>query len=208
MDRTAFWPWLFVVGMPLSLPAMFSLTWMALAPIRRRAALRDPRVVMALVDGNTVCWMMLAAWRLWVEGRQHVLDWKGWVEGLAFLGGVVGLLLLRALGNRFFPNIRMYEIPSTPGFAILTVVLGGGEELIWRGYVFTAFGGSWQGLVFSSIGFALYHLPSSPQHALYALAAGGLLGIIFWITGGALWGVVAAHALYNGWIMIQKLWTA
>lgn len=125
------------------------------------------------------------------------------------LGAVAGLVLLAAtvllawlasgISVRFAPQSPWY----LPLFLVAFVIQGFSEELLLRGYVLTSFlrpGTSpLQGVLFSSLLFALLHLPNNgvtPLALFNIFLFGCLMGLLTLRTGN-LFAASAIHSLWN-----------
>jgi membrane protease YdiL (CAAX protease family) len=96
----------------------------------------------------------------------------------------------------------MFHNSNLAGMAILSLVAGLGEELLFRGLVQTAIAdmigeptGLWIGLVVASVLFGLAHF-LTVGYVLMAALMGGYLGWL-WIASDNLFIPIAAHAVYD-----------
>ena len=82
--------------------------------------------------------------------------------------------------------------------AIISLLAGVGEELFFRGWMQTVLAersGVWVGILAASLIFGLLHYLSI-TYAIYALATGIYLGVIYYVFGN-LYIVMAIHAVYD-----------
>lgn len=84
--------------------------------------------------------------------------------------------------------------------AVLLVVVGASEEVLWRGFALghlAAVAGVLPALVLTTLGFAATHYPALGARGVRVhLLTGAAFGAVF-VTTGSLTACVAAHALYN-----------
>ncbi len=212
------WPWVTVVGVPLSLLLMFALAYTlaytlayshihGLTSLGRSllGALRARWLPLSLVSLNIALWALISYWRVKAgDVPFNPFTFRGLrAEATALVVAFVGLWLLNLTVKLAGIHVRTFRPKSwNLLWATEHALFGSLEEVTWRAYVLNAVGGVW-GLLASSFGFGLYHLGSSWQHATYAFVAGLILGGAYMITE-AFWGVFLAHGLYNFSVV---LWT-
>jgi hypothetical protein len=139
--------------------------------------------------------------RLGWDARSFALGVAATVPLLAALG--IGLRWppapLRYLYQRLDEEVLPMLAPASwPQLAVLAVVAGVGEELLFRGFLQQAFAdrfGIPSGLVIASLLFGLAH-PMSKTYVLLAALIGAWLGVLFVETDGLLAPIVT-HALYD-----------
>jgi len=186
-----FWPWLVALGTPIGIILIFTLayTFMYSARIpqdRIHEVISSWAIV--LIGINIAIWTVISVWRIKEDLTFNPFQWKGYNELVAFLVAFLGLHILgiiRRLLDLEIPNPVNFSFPI--GFLSFIWAF---EEVIFRAYVFNAFGGI-LGYIISTISFGLHHIGASFQYFLYASIGGLILGGIYWKTE-AFWGVFFA----------------
>lgn len=128
--------------------------------------------------------------------------------GVATLAGVSHLVAER-LGVEETRLLREL-IPRSPEekrlFALLSLMAGLSEEVVYRGYLVVVLGaifsGPWWAAAASSLAFAVLHAYQGPV----GIVRSGLLGFLFaaaFILGGSLWPLIIVHA---GVDLVSGLW--
>ena len=161
------------------------------------------------------------AWPLgWLLGQPPLADchWTAAGAGLGVAAALPMLLLFAALRRwpvgglariqRFFEEVLRPLLGdcSLAELALLSLLAGAGEELLFRGVLQPALVrglGPPVGLVVTSVLFGLFH----PITATYVVLAAGLglyLGLVAW-AGGNLLIVMVAHALYDFVVLVYLL---
>jgi membrane protease YdiL (CAAX protease family) len=155
----------------------------------------------------------VAAWLLgWLLKQPPLKDFR-WDAGAAALGVAASLpmLLLFLLCIRWpvGPLARIRRITDEvirPLFAsctlfelaLLSLMAGVGEEMLFRGFLQRAFmqwWGVWAGVAVASVLFGLVHC-ITPTYAVLATLIGVYLGA-WWLATGNLLVVIVAHGLYD-----------
>ena len=97
---------------------------------------------------------------------------------------------------QIFPRPRLWQL------ALVAVVAGLGEELLFRGLLQAGLGwligvpgGTWIALLVASLVFGVFHWLNT-TYALLAACAGVYFGLLLMATG-SLWPPIVAHALYD-----------
>jgi hypothetical protein len=130
------------------------------------------------------------------------------LPGLSQLAVALSGLPLGYLGHVWVEPTPLLEDPDLVRLAayclVLAVFSAALEELLFRGAMQPAavrlFGG--YGVLYTALIFALLYIGSrSPQGILLAFLAGGLFGLARQRTG-ALWGVIAAHAVMTAGMLV------
>ena len=138
---------------------------------------------------------------------------RGYLIGLAFLGGVVGIIW--AAGGYVVEGAGAFGSAAV-GAALLPigvlmlgfVIQGSTEELLFRGWVMQLIAsrhGLWIAVIANSVLFALAHAGNiEPSNELYVGLANivlfGLFISLYAVREGSLWGVCGWHAAWN-WLL-------
>jgi membrane protease YdiL (CAAX protease family) len=138
---------------------------------------------------------------------------RGYLIGLAFLGGVVGIIW--AAGGYVVEGAGAFGSAAV-GAALLPigvlmlgfVIQGSTEELLFRGWVMQLIAsrhGLWIAVIANSVLFALAHAGNiEPSNELYVGLANivlfGLFISLYAVREGSLWGVSGWHAAWN-WLL-------
>jgi ABC-2 type transport system ATP-binding protein len=113
---------------------------------------------------------------------------------IALLAGLLAGASLSSLLARG----RMHGVPVT--LAVLLVVVGASEEVLWRGFALVRLSvesGVVPAFVLTTAGFAAVHYPALRARGVRIhLLTGAVFATVF-VTTGSLAGCAAAHALYN-----------
>jgi membrane protease YdiL (CAAX protease family) len=148
----------------------------------------------------------------WIVG---LLPWErlggGLVEAALGVAASVPMLALLVmcvlLPGRPFRRIRRFidrvvrpllGVCTVADLALIAVVAGVGEELLFRGLIqegLSRWLGLWVGLGLASVVFGLMH-PLTPAYTVLATVAGAYLGWVY-VTSGSLLVPIIAHALYD-----------
>jgi membrane protease YdiL (CAAX protease family) len=116
--------------------------------------------------------------------------------------------LLLGYGYAFPRAIGQASVSIVLLSALLAIINGTLEELLWRGAYLTAFQGNWfLGYIYPAFGFAIWHLaPQSifrnpaPGGSIALVVVAGVVGLMWgWVsrqTGSILWGTVS-HILFD-----------
>ena len=153
----------------------------------------------------------LAALGLNAKGPVRFL--RGYLIGLAFLGGVVGIIW--AAGGYVVEGAGAFGSAAV-GAALLPigvlmlgfVIQGSTEELLFRGWLMQLIAsrhGVWIAVIANSVLFALAHAGNiEPSNELYVGLANivlfGLFISLYAVREGSLWGVCGWHAAWN-WLL-------
>ncbi|HEX2988644.1 MAG TPA: CPBP family intramembrane glutamic endopeptidase [Chloroflexota bacterium] len=164
------------------------------------------RMIARLTVGSFAAELILAEGWLRLARGMDVTDLI--LQGDNLLPAVaVGLLLAvaialgsRAFFSRFTPElIRTLFVPilghtTSREVALMALLPGLGEELLFRGTIQPEIGLVWTSLVFGALhsGFSRELLP----YGLWATGVGAILGGLYMVTGN-LWGCIAAHSVVN-----------
>ena len=155
------------------------------------AALLGPRT--GYLVGFLFYWL---AWcfgfPLWILGREGLVaqfrDRQPRFTSRKWLGLVLLLLpLLLAYGYEFPRALQEAPVPILVASALISIVNGVAEELLWRGTYASAFPKStWWGYLYPALGFAVWHLaPQSvfpnprPGAAVSLVVAAGIVGLMW-----------------------------
>jgi membrane protease YdiL (CAAX protease family) len=178
---------------------------------------RRPVYLGFLFEGGLILLAWLLGW-LFKEPPLATFHWsaQGAVLGLAAtVPMIAGFLLLLwwplpavkrirrifdEIAGDFFACYTVFDL------AVLSLLAGVGEELLFRGVLQGALGhwlGAWAGLVAASVLFGLLHA-LTPRYALLATLAGAYLGLV-WIWADNLLVVILAHALYDFFALFYLL---
>ena len=107
-------------------------------------------------------------------------------------------LLAGAFLSSLLARGRRHTVPVT--LAVLLVVVGASEEVLWRGFALVrlaAASGVVPALVLTTAGFAAAHYPALRARGVRIhLLTGAVFATVF-VATGSLAGCAAAHALYN-----------
>lgn len=138
---------------------------------------------------------------------------RGYLIGLAFLGGVVGIIW--AAGGYVVEGAGAFGSAAV-GAALLPigvlmlgfVIQGSTEELLFRGWLMQLVAsrhGLWIAVIANSVLFALAHAGNiEPSNELYVGLANivlfGLFISLYAVREGSLWGVCGWHAAWN-WLL-------
>lgn len=138
---------------------------------------------------------------------------RGYLIGLAFLGGVVGSIWLAGgyvvEGSGAFGSAAVGAALLPIGALMLGFIIqGSSEELLFRGWLIQLIAsrhGIWIAVVANSALFALAHAGNiEPSNELYVGLANvvlfGLFISLYAIREGSLWGVCGWHAAWN-WLL-------
>lgn len=138
---------------------------------------------------------------------------RGYLIGLAFLGGVVGSIWLAGgyvvEGSGAFGSAAVGAALLPIGALMLGFIIqGSSEELLFRGWLMQLIAsrhGIWIAVVANSALFALAHAGNiEPSNELYVGLANvvlfGLFISLYAIREGSLWGVCGWHAAWN-WLL-------
>jgi len=157
--------------------------------------------------------LALLAWGLgWLTNH---LPWETlhWQPRDAFLGVaaslpmlLVFLLMLRwpigplARIKQFSEEVirPLFASCTILDLAVISVLAGVGEEMLFRGVLqaaFTQWWGPWIGIIAASVLFGAVH-PITPAYVVLAAGLGVYLGYV-WVASGNLLVVIVAHALYD-----------
>jgi len=162
-----------------------------------------------LVEGGLVLLAWLAGWLLGQPPLER-FRWSAWDALLgAAASGPLLLLFLLCLRWPLGPLARIKQLtfefiiplfaPCTLfDLALISVLAGFGEEMLFRGVLqglFTGWLGVWPGLLAASVMFGLAHL-ITPTYAVLATLMGAYLGFCYHASDNLLV-VIAAHALYD-----------
>lgn len=158
-----------------------------------------------------IAWCLLLPW--WILGpdcQLHIYrDGPARFGNPAWLGAsLLAIPLLLSYGYAFPRAIRLASVTIVLLSALLAIVNGTLEELLWRGAYLSAFQGSWfLGFVYPAIGFAVWHF--APQSIFANPAPGGnlalvivagivglMLGWVAWQTGSILWATLS-HIMFD-----------
>jgi len=151
---------------------------------------------------------------LWHSLRRWRVGRSGWLLLLPLPVGVVGVLLLAAADRVVLEVDLVATLALVPAFLATGVVLGGLEEVGWRGYLqpllqtrarpFTA--AALVGVVWAVWHAPLFLLEGTSQAAasvagftLGALALSTLFAWVWNVSGGNVLLLVLLHAAVNGW---------
>jgi membrane protease YdiL (CAAX protease family) len=174
-------------------------------------------VVGAAFEGG----LIVLAWPLgWLLGRPPLADCHATVGGAALgVAATLPMLLLFAAITRWpigpLARIRHFldevVLPLLAGcgpgeLALLSVLAGAGEELVFRGVLQPYLAGRLglvPGLVLTSALFGLLH-PITKTYAVLAAGLGLYLGVLAW-AGGNLLAAIVAHALYDFVVLVYLL---
>jgi hypothetical protein len=159
------------------------------------------------------CGLALLAWLIgWLTGVSPLATFQFSPPGLLFgllatLPMLAAFFFLRRSKIREIERIRqIFDDIAGPFFgafttidlAVLSLVAGIGEEMLFRGFVQAALAiwlGIWWALVLASVLFGLLHAITL-TYAVLASLAGAYLGLV-WIATDNLLAVIVAHALYD-----------
>ena len=138
---------------------------------------------------------------------------RGYLIGLAFLGGVVGIIWLAGgyvvEGAGAFGSAAVGSALLPIGVLMLGFIIqGSSEELLFRGWLMQLIAsrhGLWLAVVGNSALFALAHAGNiEPSNELYVGLANivlfGLFISLYAVREGSLWGVCGWHAAWN-WLL-------
>ncbi len=138
---------------------------------------------------------------------------RGYLIGLAFLGGVVGIIWLAGgyvvEGTGAFGSAAVGAALLPIGVLMLGFIIqGSSEELLFRGWLMQLIAsrhGLWIAVVANSALFALAHAGNiEPSNELYVGLANivlfGLFISLYAVREGSLWGVCGWHAAWN-WLL-------
>lgn len=171
-----------------------------------------------MFEGSLVLVAAVVGWFLPIPPwRQIVWSWKGAGWGLAACAPLLAVMLvLRQLRsgpigrlNRLVDQIvvPMFGGLTAVDFALISIVAGFGEEMLFRGVIQTTFVG-WFGLVagvaIASVLFGLAHI-ITPTYAVLAAAIGAYLGWLFWLSEDLLAPIIA-HAVYDFTALVYLTW--
>jgi membrane protease YdiL (CAAX protease family) len=158
-----------------------------------------------------IVWCLFLPW--WILGTDGVLrifrDVPSRFGQPVWLGAALLIIpLLLGYGYAFPRAIEQANITIVLFSALLAIVNGTLEELLWRGAYLTTFQGNWfLGYVYPTIGFAVWHFapqsifPSpAPGGSTSLVIVAGLVGLMWgWVamqTGSILWATVS-HVLFD-----------
>jgi membrane protease YdiL (CAAX protease family) len=152
-----------------------------------------------------------AALGLNADGPRRFL--RGYLIGLAFLGGVVGIIW--AAGGYVVEGAGAFG-SAAAGAALLPIgvlmlgfiIQGSTEELLFRGWLMQLIAsrhGLWIAVIANSVLFALAHAGNiEPSNELYVglvnIVLFGLFISLYAVREGSLWGVCGWHAAWN-WLL-------
>lgn len=157
-----------------------------------------------LIPGVYTLVLALCAWTIYSKrlslkdvglvGAKPLTVVAGAVAGVPL--GVIEYLVLRPAP--LFPSFQLGYFTEISVYMLVFVALG--EELLFRGLIQTSLSkyfGPWQGVIFSSVIFAVMHTVwRSPLEIGFTFAAGVLLGYTYKKTGSLAPGI-AIHTLDN-----------
>jgi hypothetical protein len=205
-----------IIGTLLIVP--FAILLVAIAPDLSRTVLDNyPDLVLAvgLVAGFAPIILLVWLWVRAVEGRRLAsiglerlragwLYLRGLLIGLALFSAAAGLLILTGAavpaGGNWAPNMTM-----VPGVLLAFVgwgVQGAAEEVLTRGFLLPIIAIRWgtpAGIIISALAFALLHMlnPNLSILAMLNLALFGLFACLYALREGSIWGICAAHSVWN-----------
>jgi ABC-2 type transport system ATP-binding protein len=114
-------------------------------------------------------------------------------------------LLAGALLSSLLARGRVRGVP--PALAVLLVVVGTSEEVLWRGFALVrlaAAAGVMPALVLTTLGFAATHYPAMRARGVRVhLLTGATFGAVF-VATGSLVACATAHALYNLLVVARR----
>ncbi len=135
-------------------------------------------------------------------------SWRAFLIGLAATAPMIPLMLWLSLSSwppfkRLMHEVEQTVVPmfskcTTLDFALIAVLAGLGEEVLFRGLVQTGIAaplGPWTALVISSVLFGMLHLVTR-TYAVIATIFGVYLGWLYIVTGD-LFAAVVTHAVYD-----------
>jgi uncharacterized protein len=205
-----------IIGTLLIVP--FAILLVAVAPNLSRSVLDNyPDLVLTvgLVAGFTPIILLVWLWVRAVEGRRLAsiglerlragrLYLRGLLIGLALFSAAVGLLILSGAAvpadDVWAPNVT-----ALPGVLLAFAgwgVQGAAEEVLTRGFLLPIVAIRWgtaTGVILSALAFALLHMlnPNLSVLAMFNLALFGLFACLYALREGGIWGICAAHSVWN-----------
>jgi len=155
-----------------------------------------------------IVWCLLLPW--WILGPGGLTlvfrDVANRFGRPAWLGVVLLLIpLLLGYGYAFPRAIGQANLVIVLLSAVIALVNGTLEELLWRGAYVVAFDGAWfLGFVYPAIGFAVWHF--APQSIFPNTAPGGNLSLVI-VAGlvGLMWGWVARQSKSILWATLSHV---
>ncbi len=159
-------------------------------------------------DGRAGLSRLKAGLSRWRFGR------LGWLLLAPLAVGVCGVLVLAALDRVALDPAVLETLPLIPALLLSGVVLGGLEEIGWRGYLQPLLQVRYRPLIAAlgvSAVWSLWHAPlfllegttqAGASAASFALGAAGLSVLFAWVwntSKGNLLLLVLLHAALNGW---------
>ncbi len=205
-----------IIGTLLIVPFAFLLV--AVAPDMARNVIDnypDLLLVVGLIATFTPIILLVWLWVRAVEGRRLAsiglerlragwLYLRGLLIGLALFSAAAGLLLLTGAagpaGGAWSPNFT-----ALPGVLLAFAgwgVQGAAEEVLTRGFLLPIVAIRWgtlAGVIISALAFALLHMlnPNLSVLAMLNLALFGLFACLYALREGGIWGICAAHSVWN-----------
>lgn len=169
--------------------------------------------------GSTVAFegalLLFGALVVWLTGLQPGLDWSclalvtGGLVGVVLAAAAIAVAYSRApwferIRKDFALFIKLFERCSAADLALVSLLAGIGEEMLFRGLLqtwLTTVAGPHVAILVAAVAFGLAHAISR-QYVLFATALGIVLGYTYLLTG-SLPAAMLAHAVYD---FVALLW--
>ena len=159
--------------------------------------LEAARTGLRLASAFLAWWLFKDVLSYATRSKVSLIKHASWISLLPFIATLLFLSVPVLIGSWNLPNAETRLI-----FGLSSFPVGLREEIIYRGLLLVLIAkrfGFLAGLVVSTLAFTFYHygaLAWTTFNIIQYIAAGILLGVLFWITR-SLWLVIWIHTIYD-----------